>query len=89
MLTRGRQGSEVFSFNSSLANYSKKPITASIRESERKLFLLHSLTPKKFNTTKVTIRNQFQKLKLGEYTASYYLIKSQQNENEKRASAVI
>ena len=48
-LQRECKRSEVFSFNSSLADYSQKLITASIQASG-KLFLLHPLTPKIFNT---------------------------------------
>lgn len=48
-LQRECKGSEVFSSNSSLVDYSQKPITASIQASG-KLFLLHPLTPKIFNT---------------------------------------
>lgn len=49
MLTKGMKGSEVFSFNSSLVDYSQKPITASVQASG-KLLRLHPLTPKIFNT---------------------------------------
>lgn len=40
------KGSEVFSFNSSLVNYSKKPITASIQASGRKAILITSSNTK-------------------------------------------
>ena len=85
-LQRECKGSEVFSFNASLVDYSQKPITASIQASG-KLFLLHPLTPKIFNTESANKRPPGN-LKLGKHTSSQPSLNSQENKNEKKKKSI-